>query len=248
MQLTFIELFFPLCIGFCIVKRKRGTNLNSTTLDDHAEISIIETPKRVNELKSSQKGMKPPQNTPQTSYKTALDEKNRCNEPSPSVLFKKRHSPKLNKQNLVKPKTPKTAANISPAKSSVSRPQRSVQRKRIIYSDDDESDKENSASDWTDSSYACSDSDLEQLLTDDDSDKDKDSVGEPKSTRGKKAPTGENTTKRRNKKSNKNELIYLDLSSEEIAQVDENFHSNVPEDDLANITQKFLEANLNADE
>lgn len=212
-------------------------------MDAHAEISIIETPKRVNEFKSPQKGTKPPQNTPQTSYKTALNEKNRLeHEPSPSVLFKKKLSPKAHKKIMGTPKTPKTG-NVSPAKSSVSRPQRSVQRKRIVYSDDDESDKENSASDWTDSSNSCSDSQSE-LLTDDDSDKD--NAGEPKSTR-KTAPTA-STTKRRNKKANKNDLIYIDLSSEEIVQVDENFHANVAEEDLANITQRFLETDLNGDE
>lgn len=215
--------------------------MNSTTLDEHAEISIIETPKHLHKFKSPQKGMRPPQNTPRTNYKTALDEKNLFNhEPSPSVLVKKKQSPKSNKKNLATP----MSANGSPAKSS--RPQRSVQRKRIIYSDDDDSDKENSESDYTDDdSYSCSNSESE-LLTDDNSDDEKNNVGEPKSTR-KKAPTGSTTKKRPNKKTNKNDLIYLDLSSEEIVQVDENFHSNVAEDDLANITRKFLEADLDDD-
>lgn len=227
----------------CIVKQKLRTNFNSTIMDDNVEISMIESPRR-DKFKSPRAGMKPPQNTPQTNYKTAANDKNVCvPEPSPSVLVRKRPSPKSNKKNLATPKTPK-ATKVTPAKSSSSRPQRSVQRKRIIYSDDDESDKENSASDWTDSSYSGSDAGS-ALLTDDDSDKERDIVGEPKSARGKKAPTG-STTKRQNKKANKNDLIYLDLSSEEVVEVDENFHSNVPEDDLANITRKFLEADLNA--
>lgn len=207
-------------------------------MDDHAEISIIETPKRLNEVKSTQKGIKPPQNTPRTNYKTALGAQNLFDyEPSPSVLVKKKPSPKLNVNCMDTPKSAKVSPGIS------SRPQRSVQRKRIVYSDD-ESDKENSQSDWSDdSSYAGSNSESE-LLTDDGSDNET----EPKSVRGKKVPAGA-TPKRSNKKiNNKNGFIYLNLSSEEVEKVDENFHANVSEDDLANITQRFLETDLNADE
>lgn len=215
-------------------------------MDEHAEISIIETPKLLNRIKSPQKGMRPPQNTPRSNYKTALSEQNLLafnHEASPSVLTKKKpQTPKTNKNNLV---TPKSAKTESTAKSS--RPQRSVQRKRIIYSDDEESDKENSESDWTDDSSYSSSNSQSELLTDDGSDKEKDTVRGPKSVRGKKALTG-STTKRSTKKTNKNDLIYLDLSSEEIVQVDENFHANVSENDLANITRKFLETDLNADE
>lgn len=218
-------------------------------MDEHAEISIIETPKHWDKFKSPRgNGMKPPQNTPRTNYKTAIGEKDfQLNqEPSPSVLTKRKPSPKSNKKNLA---TPKTDNAGSPPTSS--RPQRSVRRKRIIYSDDDDaSEKENARSGWTDdSNYSCSVSESE-LLTDDNSDEEqKDVISEtPKSVRGKK-PTGSTTKRLPKKKANKNDLIYLDLSAEEIVQVDENFHSNVSEQDLANITRKFLETDLNdADE
>lgn len=195
--------------------------------------------------------MKPPQNTPRTNYKTAIGENNfqSNQEPSPSVLTKKKLSPKSNKKKVA---TPKAGNAASPPSSS--RPQRSVRRKRIIYSDDDDDDaseKENARSDWTDdSSFSCSVSGSE-LLTDDDSDEEKDVISRtPKSVRGKKAaPTGSTTKRVPKKKATKNDIIYLDLSAEEIVQVDANFHANVSEEDLANITRKFLETDLNdADE
>lgn len=135
--------------------------------------------------------------------------------------------------------TPKSTGGSS---ATSSRPQRSVRRKRIIYSDD-ESDKENSDSHWSDNS---SNSDSE-LLTDDDGDGEIVPTRQPKSVRGKKT-TAERTPKRTNKKLNKNDLIqYLDLSKEVVVEVDENFHANVAEDELANITQRFLETDLNAE-
>lgn len=213
-------------------------------MDEHAEISVIETPACLNEAKSPQKGMKSPQTKPGTNYKTALTAKNLFPyEPSPSVLVKKRPSPKPKVNDLATPKT----VDVSSPKSA--RPQRSVRRKRIVYSDD-ESDKENLQSDWSnDSSYSDGSSESD-LLTDDDSDSGREKGGDartPRSARGKKVRTA-STRKRTNKKANKNGLVYLDLSSEEVVQVDENFHANVPEDDLANITQKFLETDLNGDE
>lgn len=223
-------------------------------MDEHAEISIIERPKYLDRFKSPRgNGMKPPQNTPRTNYKTAIEEKNLQfnHEPSPSVLTKKKPSPKSNKKNVGTPKTPKSKADNAGSPPTSSRPQRSVRRKRIVYSDDDDaSEKENAQSDLTDDSYTCSVSGSE-LLTDDDSGEEKDVIsGTPRSVRGKKAAPTSSTTKRLpKKKANKNDLIFLDLSAEEIVQVDENFHANVSEEDLANITRKFLETDLNdADE
>lgn len=216
--------------------------MDSTRLDDLSEISIIEAPKQLRLFKSPEQGMKPPQNTPHSRIKTA--KKLFDGEPSQSVLTKKKPSPKSNRKKV------ETPANDTPR--SASRPQRSVQRKRIIYSDDD-SDKENESdleSEWSDdSSYSESNPDL---LTDDESDKEQNrtpaptSTSKPKSVR--KKPTTASTSKRSTKKSDKDKLIYLDLSSEEIVQVDENFHANVAEEDLANITRKFLETDLNDEE
>lgn len=220
------------------VKRKIKTDLDSTRLDDLSEISIIEAPRQIRELKSPEQGMKPPQNTPRSRMKPA--KKLFEAEPSQSVLTKKKSSPKSSRKNV------KTPANDTPR--SVSRPQRSVQRKRIIYSDDD-SDKENesdSESEWSDdSSYSESNP---ELLTEDESDKEQNpapaSIPAPKPKSVRKQPTS-STTKRTTKKSDKDKLVFLDLSSEEIMQVDENFHGNVSEEDLANITRKFLETDLN---
>lgn len=216
--------------------------MNSTRFDDLAELSMIEAPNGAVEINTPARGIKPPQNTPRSRIKPAPSTKNVLqNEPSQSVLTKKKPTPKLD------------ANRNSPTSSTSSqRPQRKARAKRIIYSDD-ESDKENE-SDWSDdSSYSGSDSEAD-LLTEDESEeggakrnrKNKNTATKPKVMRGQKATPG--PTKRPTKKSDKNKLIYLDLSSEEIVQVDENFKPNVSEEDLANITKRFLEADLNDDE
>lgn len=207
------------------VKQKIKTNLNSTRLDELAEISMIATPEKPTKMKTPEKINKPKTNTPRTKTKS----KKADIEPSPSVLIKKKVSPKSAKKKITYP------ADDS---SIVIRPRRNVVRKPILDSDD-ESDKENE-SNWSDES-SFSDSDL---LTDDDSDrKSEKGVQKPKSTR--KNPLAESTTKRKTKKTDKNDLVYLNLSAEEIVRVDEKFHSNVSEEDLANITRKFLETDLN---
>lgn len=219
---------------FFLVKRKIKTNLNSTRLDDHAEISIIETPEKVGRMTSPEKELKPKQNTPRSKFKPSFDVKKIDVKPSPSILTKKKHSPKSAKK-----KTVGIPANGSPI--STPRPRRNIVR-NPIFDTDDESDKENE-SDWSDdNSYSDSD-----ILTDDDSDKKTDKVPKPKSLRGKNA-AGASASKRPAKKTDKNELIYLDLSSEEIVRVDEKYHANVSEEDLANITRKFLDADLNLEE
>lgn len=197
--------------------------MNSTRLEDHAEISIIESPKPIIQSKTPERLPKPKMNTPRSKVKPSSVKRPDI-DPSPSVLTKKKQSPKSAKKKVV---------NLPANDSSIltTRPRRNAARKRIIDSDSDEDDE----SEWSDdSSYSNSD-----LLTDDDSDQEKENIPKPKSVRKNTA----SATKRPVKKAN--DLIYLDLSSEEIAQVDENFHANVSEEDLANITQKFLETDLN---
>lgn len=209
-------------------------------MDDHAEISIIEPSEQKNAAKSPEKMPKP--KTPRSKAKPMSSAKKMAEiiEPSPSVLTKKKKpSPKSNRKKITTPATDSST--------NASRPQRSVQKKKIVYSDD-ESDKENE-SDWSDDgSYSDSMHDASDILTDDDSGKEngksKTNARKPTSVRGKNAAAS-STSKRSTKKANKNDLIYLDLSSEEIAQVGKNHHANVSEEDLANITRKFLETDLN---
>lgn len=211
------------------------TNLNSTRLEDHAEISIIEAPDRVSKVNTPEKVPKTKQNTPRSKVKTSSSAKRMNVEPSPSVLTKKKTSPKSSARKKITYSFATDSSIITP------RPRRNVMKNPIVDSED-ETDKE-SETDWSDDdSYSDSD-----VLTDDDSDNGVSVVSKPKSTRGKNV-AGASATKRSSKKPNKNELIYLDLSSEEIHRVDENFHANVSEDDLANITRKFLAADLNDEE
>lgn len=205
-------------------------------MEDHAEISIIETPKHVKEFKSPKTGMKPPQNTPRSKMKPGLTARKLIEkempQASPSMLTKKKPSPKSSKKKLCSPDTEPSVG--------AARPQRSVRRKRIIYSEDG-SDKENNESDWSDDSSYSDMNSASELLTEDESDDEKEVAPKPKSVLGKRTAT----SKRSTKKSNKDKLVFLDLSSEEIVEVAENFHTNVSEEDLANITRKFLQADLN---
>lgn len=203
-------------------------------MEDHAEISIIEGPDRVSKVKTPEKVPKTKQNTPRSKVKPSSSAKRMNVEPSPSVLTKKKTSPKSAKKKI-------TYSSATDSSIITPRPRRNVMKNPIVDSED-ETDKE-SETDWSDDdSYSDSD-----VLTDDDSDDGVNGVPKPKSMFGKNV-AGASATKRSSKKPNKNELIYLDLSSEEIHQVDENFHANVSEDDLANITRKFLAADLNDEE
>lgn len=219
--------------SFFLVKQKIKTNLNSTRLDDHAEISIIEGPSKP---KTPEKVSKPKQNTPRSKVKPSSSVKKLADiEPSPSVLTKKKPSPKSTKKKIVTPVHDDSSIKMP-------RPRRNLVRKPILDLED-ESDKENE-SDWSDNPDNSSSIDSD-ILTDDDSDSAEEKVSKPKSVR--KNAAGGSTSKRPPKKAGKNELIYLDLSSEEIVEVDENHH-NVSEEDLANITRKFLETDLNDEE
>lgn len=214
--------------------------MDSTRLDDHAEISIIENPERLIRQKSPEKPVV--QNTPRQKLqhkaprsisKPSSSTKMREVEPSPSVITKKKLSPKSNK---------KKTSTVVEDESSIMTPRskRNAGRKPIIDSDDDTHNKENDygSEDYGDTSYSDS-----ELLTEDESDNDYE-IPKLKIGCGRNAVA----TKRSSKKSDKNDLIFLDLSAEEVVRVDKNFHANVPEDDLANITRKFLETDLNNDE
>ncbi|XP_031622795.1 titin-like [Contarinia nasturtii] len=220
--------------GFDLFKQKIKTNLNSTRFDDHAEISNIETPERIKRV------MKSKTDTPRPKLKPSVSAKKTEIEPSPSVLTKKKPSPKSTKK---KSAIKSVAADDHEEMSIITpRPRRNVVRKPIFDSED-ESNKENetdySSDDFSDTNYLTNDDT-------DDSNAETESIPKPRSVRGKNG-TGVSATKRPEKKTSKNDLIYLDLSSEEVATVDENYH-NVPEDDLANITRKFLETDLNDEE
>lgn len=196
-------------------------------MEDHAEISIIEGPRK---QKTPEKVTKTRQNTPRSKVKPTSSLKMvKDAEPSPSVLTKKRPSPKSTKKKLATPAD--DSSIITP------RPRRNLVR-RPIFDSEDESNEENESDCSESSSFVDSD-----ILTDDESESEEEKITKPKSVR-KNAP-GRSTSKR---PSRKNGLIYLDLSSEEIAKVDENHHANVSEDDLANITRKFLETDLNDEE
>lgn len=219
------------------------TNLNSTRLEDHAEISIIENPeqpkakpKLLEKPAQNTPRLKPQLKTPSSKTKISSSIKSKDIQPSPSVLTKKRPSPKSNKKKLENEPVHEDSSVLTP------RPRRNMRQNQIIDSDDETNDKENEfETDFSsDTSYSQSD-----LLTDDENDDDYE-VPKPKSVR-KNAP-GTSTTKKSSRKNKKNDLIFLDLSSEEVVEVNENHHANVSEEDLANITQKFLETDLNKDE
>lgn len=117
----------------------------------------------------------------------------------------------------------------------VHRPRRNVARKKLAISSSDDSEKENafddSGSDWEKSSA----SEQSSLITDDDSDSE--ASGGTRRSKGSKMKV---PTKRA-----KNRLTYLNLSEAEVFEVDDdNASAVVSEEDMANITKRFLAADL----
>lgn len=212
--------------------------MNSTCFDEHAEISIIEAPK-INKNDKPTTSKDQTENSPISVKKTKNSKKidtPRANkaldiQPSLSVINKRRPLSTVNESSIIS-----------------NRPQRNVNRKKIVYSSGDSDNDENAsangsknASDWTESVN----SSYSDLLTDDD-DGDNDfetNIVTPRSKNNKKCPSS-STVKRGTKKTDKNKLIYLDLSAEEVKETDEHSQSKACEEDLANITKRFLEADL----
>lgn len=67
----------------------------------------------------------------------------------------------------------------------------------------------------------------------------------PRTARKRGQIVGATSTTRKKAAAKGQKLVYLDLSSEEVVEVNENHQSNVSEEDLAEITRKFLESDLN---
>lgn len=199
--------------------------MDSTRLDGHAEeeISIIRPAQQLKPGKTSEK--KSATKTPASLKKQVSSAKKGSQlTPSQSVLNKFQLKPLENDSSTKK------------------RPQRNVARKKILYSFDEDDEKENEVknkrvakSKQSDDSF---DSDFSSVMTDDESDSDENFT--PKPTDTSRTVNGPRT-----KKNDKNKLIYLDLSSEEVVEVNENQHSNVSEEDIANVTRQFFEADLN---
>lgn len=118
--------------------------------------------------------------------------------------------------------------------------QKAVDRlRKICDSDSEESDEfmtSDEDDDWDAEKNALSSS-ASSSLTDDEY--------EPRTARKRGQLVGASSTAKKKAAAKGTKLIYLDLSSEEVVEVDENHQTNVPEDDLAEITRKFLESDLN---
>lgn len=140
--------------------------------------------------------------------------------------------------------------------SMIRRPKRNVVRKRILDSPDDleRSTQSNQSleSDWeqTESgndSDSSDDVNFKSCTTSKSSGSTRKLNPRMESTR-KQNPSSQSTRKKAvSKKPNKNDIIFLDLSSEEVSEVNGRNPPEVSEEDLANITRRFLETDLNDD-
>lgn len=197
------------------VKRNHPTNLNSTLVEEGAEAEIsIIEPP----AKVVQSVVTCDKDTKSAKLNTESAQKQQINSPSQSVINKKTSKPVENPCSATK------------------RPQRSA-RKRIIYSVDEDDEEENcSQIEKNSDDFFSSD-----MMTDDESDSDfsTKSSGTSKSVMKK----GKQTTNPK-KKNDKKKLIYLDLSAEEVVEVDDNDQPKMSEEDLVNMTKHFFEDNL----
>lgn len=219
-------------IFISIVKRHIKDDLNSTFLEQHAEISIIEAPEtKKNEKPTTSKDQigKSPMSVKKATNSKKIENASAKEsldiQPSLSVVNKRRPLSTVNESSVIG-----------------KRPQRSVNRKKIIYSSDESDHNENvspnksgNASDWTESVNSSN-----SFLTDDDDSDFETNIATPRSRSNKKC----SVTVKRVAKKDINRLIYLDLSAEEVAETDEHFQTKACEEDLANITKQFLETDL----
>lgn len=205
---------------FCIfehlfaVKRNISENLESTRIGNLDEISIIEA--EVDDRpKSTKKTPRPKKpETPKPMIRTSTKKAVGTRQMSPSVITKPA-AVQLDDSSLIR------------------RPRRNVARKQLVISsyDDDGSDFDDSGSDWE----KHSESGNANILTDDDSDSDA-SIGSYRSKGSKRTAT---------KPRSKNRLTYLNLSEAEVIEVDgDNSGIAASEEDMANITRRFIEADL----
>lgn len=119
--------------------------------------------------------------------------------------------------------------------SATKRPPRGA-RKRILYSFDDDDEEKNSGQ----TKRSSDDSFSSDIMTDDENDSDFST---------KSSGTSKNATKKGKqtnpkKKKNRRKLIYLDLSAEEVVEVDDNDRPKISDEDLVNMTKHFFEDDL----
>lgn len=195
--------------------------MDATEVAEVAEISIIEPPPvPVNPIKTPKKT---PAKTPAKSLRktpaavTKTSERSKTK--SPSRLDVVQQSPSQSMISKFRPRQMEKLQGRSAA--------RNKTRKRLLQSPD-ENDLSNLSTEDKDNI-----SDYSSLLTED-----SDSDFSPSSTNSKKPAT---KPKRPTTKRCKNKLVYLDLSSEEVVEVQENQCPHAPEEDIANMTKHFFE-------
>lgn len=214
------------------VKRNISDNLDSTRIEALEEISMIEGPNHKKD-------------PPKSAKKTPRSIKKKPTEAPKTKPLLKSSTKKALVGKQASPSVINKAAVQMDESSILQRPRRNIVRKQLVIAssdDEDDEDKENafedSGSDWSHSEGSCK----SNLMTDDDSVSDE-SISTQR-TKGSKMNAKTATAKKRNK----NRLTYLNLSEQEVVEVDDDARTEASEEDLANITRRFLEADLNDDE
>lgn len=197
------------------VKRNHPVNLNSTLLEEGAEAEISIIEPPAKAVQSVETCDK---DTESAKLNTESARQQQINSPSQSVINKVATKP------------------VEKTSSATKRPQRNA-RKRILYSFDEDDEEECSGQ----TKKRSDDSFSSEILTDDESDSDFST---------KSSGTSKNATKKgkqtnRKQRNDKNKLIYLDLSAEEVVEVDDDDQPKISEEDLINMTKHFFEDDLN---
>lgn len=182
---------------------------------------------RINEKMSSQS---PPSTSTKKKAKSKEKLKYSPADNSQSVLRYKKNTPTVQKRNP--PRTPAQVARDRLRKicDSDTDSDGDDDKDEFMTSDEDE--------DWNAGKNQSSSSTTSESSSDDEF------VPRTAKKRGKQM-TGTTSTAKKKTSANVQKLVYLDLSSEEVIEVDENHQSNVSEHDLAEVTRKFLESDLN---
>lgn len=196
------------------VKRNHPLNLNSTLLEEGAEAEISIIEPPAKAVQSVDTCDK---DTESAKPSAESAQKQQIRSPSQSVINK------LTSKPVEKPS------------STTKRPKRNA-RKRILYSFDEDDDEENSGQ----TNKNNDDSFSSDMMTDDENDSD----FSIKSSGTSKTITKKEKQKNPKKKNDKNKLIYLDLTAEEVVEVDDDYRRKISEEDLVNMTKHFFEDDL----
>lgn len=205
-----------------------STRLEELSMIENVEVREMSPLKKEDEpaktpLKASKKT---PQKTPQSKKKLPLNKNVDIAKESQSVIAKKTN--KIESPLVLKRSKRNAAEKV---------------RQRLKQLCDTDSEDDNGKGDFSGSSDG--DGDWVKTASNESSCDTDDEEFVPPSNGSLRNKVISSTAKKRNGKTSSDQLVYFDLSAEEVVEVNEDACTNVSEEDLAEITRKFLESDLN---